>query len=51
LLINEKITSTDPAIKAGSLVKELKPWYVSAALMWINELHKQISEKKITDKD
>ena len=29
----EELTNTDPAIKAGSLVMDLKPWYGSAALM------------------
>jgi len=43
----EALTKTDPAIKAGSLVMELKPWYGSAALMKVNELHKTLSKKKI----
>ncbi|WP_394129913.1 YciI family protein [Shewanella maritima] len=33
------LTATDPAIKAGSLTMELIPWYGSAALMQITELH------------
>ena len=41
----EALTSTDPAIKAGSLVMELHPWYGSAALMQINDLHKKISKQ------
>lgn len=36
-------TETDPAIKAGSLVLELKPWYGSAAIMAVNDLHNKIS--------
>jgi len=38
-------TQTDPAIKAGSLQLELKPWYGSAALMAVNEIHNKISEQ------
>jgi len=38
------LTETDPAIKAGSLVMELKSWYGSAALMKVNELHKQLAK-------
>ena len=36
------LTETDPAIQAGSLVMELKPWYGSAALVLVNELHKKL---------
>lgn len=43
----EQLTSTDPAIKAGSLRMELIPWYGSAALMKINEIHEQLSNKEI----
>ena len=43
----EKLTKTDPAIKYGSLVMELKEWYGSAALMEINEIHKSIAEVEI----
>lgn len=39
-----ELTRTDPAIKAGSLIMELKPWYGSAALMELNELHKKITK-------
>lgn len=45
----EALTNTDPAIKAGSLVMELKPWYGSAALMSINELHSKLQKKGITE--
>ena len=41
----EKLTHTDPAVKAGRLIMELHPWYGSAAVMEINELHKTISKK------
>lgn len=43
----EKLTATDPAIIAGSLEMELIPWYGSAALMEVNEIHKMISKIKI----
>ncbi|MEZ9234401.1 YciI family protein [Shewanella sp. 10N.286.52.A9] len=39
------LTESDPAIKAGSLTMELKPWYGSAALMKVNQLHQQMSKK------
>ncbi|MGL5905530.1 MAG: YciI family protein [Shewanella sp.] len=41
------LTQTDPAIQAGSLVLELLPWYGSAALTEINELHKIMAKKAI----
>ena len=43
------LTNSDPAIKAGSLVMELKEWYGSAALMAINDLHKSLSASSISD--
>jgi uncharacterized protein YciI len=45
----EALTKTDPAIQAGSLIMELKPWYGSAALMSVNEIHGTLSKKSITD--
>ena len=33
------LTETDPAIQAGRLVMELHPWYGSAALMKVTEIH------------
>ena len=42
----EALTKTDPAIQAGSLVMELHPWYGSAALMQVNEVHQRISKTK-----
>jgi uncharacterized protein YciI len=42
----EALTRTDPAIQAGSLVMELYPWYGSAALMMVNEVHAKIEQKQ-----
>lgn len=41
----EALTLTDPAIQAGSLVMELQPWYGSAALVELNELHYHYAKK------
>ena len=43
----EELTKTDPAIKYGSLVMELKEWYGSAAILEVNEIHKSIAEIEI----
>ncbi len=40
-----QLASTDPAVKAGTLILELHPWYGSAALKEIPNLHKQIQKK------
>ena len=40
------LTETDPAIKEGSLVMELHPWYGSAALGFVNKYHEQLAKKK-----
>lgn len=45
----KKLTETDPAIHAGSLVMELHPWYGSAALMQTVEIHKKLQKKSFTD--
>lgn len=45
----KKLTETDPAIKAGSLVMELHPWYGSAALPLVLPLHKKLEKKAIVD--
>lgn len=37
------LTETDPAVKAGSLVMELKEWYGSAALLAVPAIHKRLS--------
>ena len=47
----EKLTNTDPAIQVGSLVMELKEWYGTAALMAINDIHKTLSKKGITEEE
>lgn len=41
----EALTATDPAIQSGSLRMELHPWYGSAAVMDINNVHNVIQEK------
>lgn len=45
----QKLTATDPAIKAGVLQMELRPWYGSAALIETTTLHKSIEKKSIVD--
>ncbi|MCA0932540.1 YciI family protein [Lutimonas saemankumensis] len=41
------LTATDPSIKEGVLVMELKEWYGSAALMGINKIHPTLAKKDI----
>ncbi len=41
------LTETDPAVKAGRFALELHPWYGSAAMMKVNELHKKVQKKNI----
>jgi uncharacterized protein YciI len=43
----EELTNTDPAIIKGSLKMELHPWYGSAALGVVNDLHSAIAEVNI----
>ena len=43
----QALTATAPAIKAGSLVMELKQWYGSAALLEVGEIHSSISKEEI----
>ena len=43
----KKIAEADPAVKAGSLILDIHPWYGSAAIMKINEIHQQIAKIKI----
>jgi uncharacterized protein YciI len=42
----EALTRTDPAIQVGQLVMELHPWYGSAALMMVNEVHSRIQKPR-----
>jgi len=41
------LVNTDPAVQAGVFQIELVPWYGSASLRMINELHKRISKEEI----
>ncbi|MFN0173789.1 MAG: YciI family protein [Saprospiraceae bacterium] len=41
------LTATDPAIQAGSLIMELRPWYGSAALPLITPLHKRVEKTSV----
>ncbi|WP_186758509.1 YciI family protein [Echinicola salinicaeni] len=43
----EKLTSEDPAVKAGVLTLELLEWYGSAAVMAIPEIHEKIQKIEI----
>lgn len=45
----KKLTETDPAIRAGVLEMDLRPWYGSAALIEAIRLHKIIEKKSIVD--
>jgi uncharacterized protein YciI len=40
------LTASDPAIQAGRLVMELKPWYGSAAMMEINAMHGRLEKPR-----
>lgn len=40
-----RLTESDPAIQAGSLVMELKPWYGTATLQLVNDLHRKVQAK------
>ncbi len=45
----KKLTETDPAIKAGTLIMELHPWYGSAALVEVFDIHKKIEKQSVAD--
>jgi uncharacterized protein YciI len=40
----EALTRTDPAIQADQLVMELHPWYGTAALLMVPEIHAKIEK-------
>ncbi len=40
----EALTNSDPAVQSGFLKMELVPWYGSAGLMGLNDLHKRVSK-------
>jgi uncharacterized protein YciI len=39
----EALTAADPAVQAGRLAMELRPWYGSAALLKLGEIHASIA--------
>lgn len=43
----QALTETDPAVKEGRLIMELHPWYGSAGLMQVTEIHHRIQKSKI----
>lgn len=43
----EQLTNTDPAVISGRLMMEIHPWYGSASLMMIPELHKKVAKTEI----
>ncbi|MGX7668319.1 YciI family protein [Flavobacterium pedocola] len=43
----QKLVETDPAVQAKIFDVELTPWYCSAALMKVSEIHDKISKNKI----
>lgn len=46
----EELTATDPAVKAGLFIAEFHPWYCSAALMQVPDIHKTLEKKNIADR-
>jgi uncharacterized protein YciI len=45
----EELVKTDPAVKAGVLKTEIRPWYGSAALMQMDRIHRTIQKPSNTD--
>ena len=42
------LTESDPAIRAGRLVMELRPWYGTAALKEISDIHKSLEKISVS---
>jgi uncharacterized protein YciI len=42
-----KLVETDPSIKGGLFVVELRPWYGTAALMEVLKIHEKITEEEM----
>jgi len=40
-----KLVETDPVIKSGMMIAELVPWYGSAALLEVNNIHERIAQE------
>ncbi len=45
----KKLTESDPAIQAGRLEMELHPWYGSAALLFVNNLHHRLEKTSVAE--
>ncbi|HUR11519.1 MAG TPA: YciI family protein [Flavitalea sp.] len=45
----KKLAQADPAVLSGKLSIEIHPWYGSAAIMKIPEIHKTIEAKSFAD--
>jgi len=45
----KKLAAADPAVMSGELVVEVHPWYSSAAIMKVPEIHKKIEVKSFAD--
>lgn len=45
----EALVKTDPAVESGRLIMELHPWYGSASLRFINNLHHRVEKKSVTE--
>lgn len=43
----KQLTATDPVISSGEMVAEYHKYYGSAALMLVNDAHKQVAKKAI----
>ena len=43
----QKMVEADPSIKAGLFEVEMRPWYGSAALMEVLNIHEKIAEEEL----